>query len=188
MESESQVSNQELEFIQSGKYSDVHYDRTRKVFIKTFTPKAFDRFRYITGIRPAPGTNFMKVAQRLTQLGIKVPEVLVARPYYLEMRDVEGVQLRELLPDNPDLQQKYVDLIVTLYRHHVYCRGLHTKNFLVKEGELVAIDLDAYKLPRLFKYSGQDFLEKLKRSLNGEVPENYLYLRIVKALGITNAP
>ncbi|MGJ8515814.1 hypothetical protein LMG33810_000125 [Carnimonas sp. LMG 33810] len=188
MESDSQVSKQQLEFIQSGKYSDVHYDRARKVFIKTFSPKAFDRFRYITGIRPAPGINFVKVAKRLKQLGIQVPEVLVAKPYYLEMRDVEGPRLRELLPDNPQLQQKYVDLIVTLYRNHVYCRGLHTKNFLVKDGELVAIDLDAYKLPRLVNYSGSDFLDKLKRSLNGPVPEQYLYDRVVAALGVSNAP
>lgn len=178
-----------VEFIQSGKYSTVYFDPERRVYIKYFRPKAFDRLRYWLGIRPAPGRNFLKIARRLERLDIKVPDILMARRYYLEMREVEGTELRGLLPEHPELQQQYVELIARLYQDHIYCRGLHTKNFLAtSSGELVAIDLDAYKAPRLFHYSGHDFLEKLKRSLTGEVDELYLYQRIVERLGVANAP
>ncbi|ANF58806.1 hypothetical protein [Halotalea alkalilenta] len=175
-----------MEFVQSGKYSEVHYDRSRKVFIKTFQPKLADRLRYALRIRPYPGRNFVIVAERLKALGIRVPEVLAFERYRLEMRDVEAPELRGLILDDVALQERYVELIIKLYRDRIHCRGLHTKNFLVKDGELVAIDLDAYKAPRLIHYSGREFLTCLKRSLGG--PEAFLYQRIVERLGVTDAP
>ncbi|WP_442322410.1 hypothetical protein [Cernens ardua] len=175
-----------MEFVLSGKYSTVYYDRGRKVYIKTFSPKRFDRLRYFLHIRPYPGKNFALVAHQLTEQGIRVPEILIAENYYLETRDIEGSQLRELLPDHPELQEKFVELIVTLFRAGIHCRGLNTKNFIVRDEELYAIDLDAYKAAGVIKFPEREFLENLKRAIKG--PEAYLYDRIIQKLGIEDAP
>ncbi|MCP1313297.1 MULTISPECIES: hypothetical protein [unclassified Halomonas] len=171
-----------MQLIQTGKYSRVHFDAARDLFIKTFQPKRFDRLRYLLRIRPYPGRNFSLVAARLEALGIATPTIVEARPYRLVTKNIHGVALRERILDSPALQDQYLDALIAFDRHGIHCRGLHTGNFLVRDETLFAIDLDAYKLPRLVRYSRREYLDCLSRSLAGD--EAFLFTRLLDRLGL----
>lgn len=169
-----------MQLIQTGKYSSVHYDPEHDTFIKTFSPNLTDRWRYRLGIRRYPGYNFRYVAKRLSLLGIQAPDIIESKRYRLVTANVNGVPLKQVIQDDPALQQRYVDILVALYRDRIHCRGLHTDNFLVKDGDIIAIDLDAYKAPRVFTYPRQEFIDCLSRSLKGD--EAFLFQRFLQAI------
>ncbi|UYF98562.1 hypothetical protein [Halomonas sp. GD1P12] len=171
-----------MQLIQTGKYSRVYFDPARDHFIKTFHPKAFDRLRYLTRIRPYPGHNFALVAARLEALGIATPRIVEARPYRLVTDNVHGEPLRAHILDSPNLQEQYLDALAAFDHEGIHCRGLHTENFLVHEGRMVAIDLDAYKLPRWRRYPRREYLDCLSRSLAG--PEYFLFERLLERLNL----
>ncbi|KGE79548.1 hypothetical protein CVH10_11290 [Halomonas sp. ND22Bw] len=171
-----------MQLIQTGKYSRVHFDPERDHFIKTFQPKAVDRLRYLARIRPYPGRNFALIASRLETLGIATPTIVEARPYRLVTENIHGVPLKQLILDSPDLQEQYLDALVAFDRDGIHCRGLHTDNFLVRDGRLFAIDLDAYKAPRWRRYPRREYLDCLSRSLKGN--EAFLFARLLERLGV----
>ncbi|WP_447529055.1 hypothetical protein [Vreelandella sp. TE19] len=171
-----------MQLIQTGKYSRVHFDPEHDQFIKTFQPKTFDRLRYLLRIRPYPGLNFALIASRLDALGIATPTITEARPYRLATQNIHGVALKELILDSPDLQAQYLDALVAFDQNGIHCRGLHTGNFLVRDGRMVAIDLDAYKAPRWWRYSRREYLNCLSRSLTGD--EAFLFTRLLERLGL----
>lgn len=170
-----------MQLIQTGKYSRVHFDPECDHFIKTFQPKTFDRFRYLLRIRPYPGLNFALVASRLEALGIATPTIVEARPYRLVTENIHGVPLRQLILDSPDLQKQYLDALIAFDRDGIHCRGLHTDNFLVRDGRIFAIDLDAYKAPCLWRYPRREYLDCLSRSLKDD--EAFLFIRLLERLG-----
>ncbi|ALM52105.1 hypothetical protein [Halomonas huangheensis] len=169
-----------LQLIQTGKYSRVDYDPDQDAFIKTFTPNTRDRWRYRLGIRRYPGYNFRHVARRLEALGISTPEILSVERYRLVTANIHGTPLHDEICNDPQLQTQFVEILVTLFEHRIHCRGLHTNNFLVSEGDIIAIDLDAYKAPRFFHYSRQEFIDCLSRSLKGK--EAFLFQNFLKRL------
>ncbi|MCK0714579.1 hypothetical protein ACFO0U_12665 [Chromohalobacter sarecensis] len=171
-----------MQLIQHSKYSTVYYDPQNDTFIKTFHPKPVDHLRYSLGVRPHPGHNFAMIAAKLKSLGIATPEIVTAKKRYLVTTNVHGVALKELILDSPLLQERYLDILVSYYHNDIHCRGLHTDNFLVKNNEIYAIDLDAYKAPRFFKYSKREFLDCLQRSLKGN--ETFLFDRLLKRLAL----
>ncbi len=171
-----------MQLIQTGKYSRVHFDSELDHFIKTFQPKAFDKLRYLLRIRPYPGLNFALVASRLKALGIATPTITEARPYRLVTENIHGVPLRQLILGSTDLQEQYLDALVAFDREGIHCRGLHTGNFLVRDGCLFAIDLDAYKAPRWWRYPRREYLDCLSRSLEGD--EAFLFTRLLERLGL----
>ncbi|MFG6666768.1 hypothetical protein ACGK9R_06635 [Halomonas sp. HNIBRBA4712] len=171
-----------MQLIQTGKYSRVHFDPERDLFIKTFQPKPFDRLRYLLRIRPYPGRNFALIAARLEALGIATPTITEARRYRLVTENIHGVPLRERILDDPDLQAQYLDALVAFDREGIHCRGLHTGNFLVRDGRIFAIDLDAYKAPRFWRYPRREYLDCLSRSLTGD--EAFLFQRLLDRLGL----
>lgn len=171
-----------MQLIQRGKYSLVYFDPDKDHFIKTFQPKSFDRLRYALRVRSYPGHNFARIAARLAALDIASPIIVEADKYRLVTGNVHGTPLKQLILDSEALQTRYLDILVAYYRHDIHCRGLHTDNFLVRDGEIVAIDLDAYKAPRFFKYSKREFLDCLKRSLKGS--EAFLFQRLLERLGL----
>ncbi|MFD2190225.1 hypothetical protein [Pistricoccus aurantiacus] len=171
-----------MQLIQSGKYSMVYFDPEKDHFIKLFHPKPFDKLRYALGVRPHPGHNFARIAARLAALDIASPTIVEARKYRLVTENVHGAPLKQLILASEALQTRYLDILVAYYRHDIHCRGLHTDNFLVRDGKVFAIDLDAYKAPRFFKYSKREFLDCLKRSLKGS--EAFLFQRLLARLGL----
>lgn len=172
-----------LQLIQTGKYTRVDYDPQRDLFIKTFTPKRFDRLRYLLRIRPYPGHNFALIARHLEALGIATPTIVEADKYRLVTANIHGVPLKQRIQDSEALQTQYLDALEAYYRHGIHCRGLHTNNFLVRDGRIVAIDLDAYKAPhRLIRFPQREYLDCLSRSLKGD--EAFLFHALLERLGL----
>lgn len=172
-----------LQLIQTGKYSRVDYDPERDEFIKTFSPKRFDRLRYFLRIRPYPGHNFAIIAAHLDRLGIATPTIVESDKYRLVTENIHGVPLKQRIQDSEALQTQYLDALEGFYHHGIHCRGLHTDNFLVRDERIVAIDLDAYKAPhRLIRFPQAEYLDCLSRSLSGD--EAFLYHALLKRLGL----
>ncbi|MBP5980985.1 MAG: hypothetical protein KA748_12355 [Halomonas sp.] len=171
-----------MQLIQTGKYSRVYFYPECDHFIKTFQPKVFDRLRYLLRIRPYPGLNFALVASRLEALGIATPTIIEAHRYRLDTENIHGVPLKQLILDSPDLQEQYLDALVAFDHNGIHCRGLHTNNFLIRDGRLFAIDLDAYKVPRWWRYPRTEYLDCLSRSLKGD--EAFLFTRLLERLGL----
>lgn len=172
-----------LQLIQTGKYSRVDYDSERDIFIKTFSPKRFDRLRYMLRIRPYPGRNFALIAGRLEALGIATPTIVEVGKYRLVTANIHGMPLKQRIQDSESLQTQYLDALEAFYRNAIHCRGLHTNNFLVRDARIVAIDLDAYKVPhRLIRFPQREYLDCLSRSLKGD--EAFLFQRLLARLGL----
>ncbi|WP_156105340.1 hypothetical protein [Litchfieldella xinjiangensis] len=166
-----------MKLIQSGKYSHVYYDEAEDCFVKTFHPKIYDKLRYALGVKNHPGINFQVVANHLQQMGIATPEIIEAKKYRLVTRNVHGVPLKQEILGSHQLQDRFVAILVSLYNHGLLSRGLHTKNFLVSNQIVVAIDLDTYKLPSRFSNYRNEFIDCLGRSLKGD--EAFLFERFI---------
>lgn len=176
-----------LQLIQTGKYSRVDYSPERDEFIKTFSPKRFDKLRYLLRIRPYPGHNFVIIARHLERLGIATPRIVEAEKYRLVTANIHGTPLKQHIQTSETLQAQYLDALEAFYRNGIHCRGLHTDNFLVRDDRIVAIDLDAYKAPhRLIRFPQAEYLDCLSRSLTGD--EAFLYHALLKRLGVSKRP
>ncbi|EKP0306652.1 hypothetical protein JGK42_000424 [Aeromonas veronii] len=172
-----------MKLIQTGKYSRVYFDEQAQTFIKEFSPKPFDRLRYLLRLRPYPGHNFALIAARLAELGVTTPEITLAEPYCLITRDVGAdAPLSERIQDSPLLQQQYLELLALCWRNRLFCRGLHTRNFLVKGERLVVIDLDAYKDCRWLPFNRHEFLYCWESVL--QPGEKALFPRLLSMLGL----
>ncbi|MDN6179537.1 MAG: hypothetical protein L0I84_00810 [Halomonas subglaciescola] len=172
-----------LELIQTGKYSRVDYDPEHDLFIKTFFPKRVDRLRYGLRLRPYPGINFVLIAKHLDALGIATPTIIAADKYRLVTANIHGKPLKQCIQASRVLQTQYLDAVEAYYRHGIHCRGLHTDNFLVRDDRIVAIDLDAYKVPhRLIRFPQHEYLDCLSRSLINE--EAFLFHALLKRLSL----
>lgn len=172
-----------LQLIQTGKYSRVDYDTERDIFIKTFSPKRFDRMRYLLRIRPYPGHNFAIIAKCLEALGIATPVIVETGKYRLVTENIHGAALKQRIQNSEALQVQYLDALEAFYHNGIHCRGLHTDNFLVRDERIVAIDLDAYKAPhRLIRFPQHEYLDCLSRSLHGD--EIFLFHALLERLGL----
>lgn len=172
-----------MKLIQTGKYSRVYYDAASESFIKEFSPKFEDKLRYLLRFKPYPGMNFAHIAQRLGRLGVATPEITEAKPYRLVTRDVHAdAPLCDEIADSATLQQQYLDVLELCWRNRLFCRGLHTRNFLVKGGQLVAIDLDAYKDCRWLPFNRKEFLYCWESVLGKN--EKFLFSQLLIRLGL----
>jgi hypothetical protein len=72
--------------------------------------------------------------------------------------------------------------LVAFDRHGILCRGLHTNNFLVRDGRLIVIDLAPYKLIPHWRFLRREYLDCLSRSLKGD--EAFLFTRLLERLGL----
>lgn len=158
-----------MQLIIKHKRSSVFYNSKTDTFIKTFKPKAINRFKFFLNLRQYPGNNFNYICNLLNSLNIKTPKITKHSKYYIETANLYGESLEDFLDKNPNdnsIIKKYIYIIITLLKNNIYCGDLSLDNFIVKDNEIYALDLEDYKHVRFFKYKNEEFLRRLK----GKIP------------------
>ncbi len=163
--------------------SAVFYDENRDVFIKKFTPKRVNKIKFFLRFRKYPGENFYYISKLLNSLNIKTPIVLIHSHYYVETKNLNGISLDKFIENNPtdtDILNKYALLVLTLMRNNIYCGDLSLDNFMVKDNDIYALDLEDYRHVKFFKHTNEEFLKRLK----GKIPKE-LFEIIINRLQTT---
>lgn len=160
-----------MKIIVSHARSSVFYNSKTDTFIKTFSPKLINRFKFFINLRLYPGNNFYYICNLLNSLNIKTPIVINYSKYHIETANLHGESLENFLERNPnDLKiiNKYVHIILILLKNNIYCGDLSLDNFILKNNEIYALDLEDYKHIKFSKYNRKEFL----RRLEGKIPLN----------------
>lgn len=154
----------------------VLYDKKRKLYIKQFKPKIKNRIKYFFRFRKYPGINFNFVAKELEKIGIFVPEIVNYSKYEVIMKDIDGQILKEYLNKNNDKKKikKYLDILIKILNNNIYYRDLGPGNFMYKNGEIYAIDLEGYIVRSFFSGRRKELEDRLQKGLKNDIWVNYV--------------
>ena len=153
----------------------VYFDEKREVYIKEFNPKLSFRLKYFFRLRKYPGFNFKFISRELAKLGIKTPEIIYASKYRVETKKIDGVLLSNYLKNKQNqVLVKYLDMIVKVLKSDIYFGDFNTRNFIVKNGDIYAIDLEDYRKERFFNRSMSEALMRLKKTLKNDKWYEYI--------------
>lgn len=151
--------------------SSVHYNETSDTFIKRFNPKIESKIKYFLRLRKYPGQNFFYISNLLNSLNIKTAKIVAHSNYHVETENVNGIILEDFIKTNENCQHivdKYISLILTLLKHDIYSGDLHLRNFIVKNNEIYALDLEDYRHVKAFSRGKDEFFRRLK----GKIPKH----------------
>lgn len=148
--------------ISIGKRSCVYYDEQKDTFIKKFKPNFKSRLKFWFKLRRYPGENFNYISNILNSLGIKTAKIISYGPYEVETRNIHGISLQEYYKINPNIDDKYISLILILLKNNIYSGDLSLDNFIIKDHEIYVIDMEDYKYNKFFKKSKNEFFKRLK--------------------------
>ncbi|MGL5050378.1 MAG: RIO1 family regulatory kinase/ATPase [Fusobacteriaceae bacterium] len=161
-----------MESIVYHKRSCVFYNRQNHTFVKTFSPKFINRFKFFLRLRRYPGNNFFYISKLLNSLNIKTPEIITYSKYKVITKNLYGESLEKYLEnsvENSSIINRYVEIILILLKNNIYSGDLSLDNFFVKNGEIYALDLEDYKHNIYFKNKRVKFLERLKNKIPSNI-------------------
>lgn len=168
-----------MKIIVDHRRTKVFFDEEKEQYIKEFHPKLSFRMKYFFRLRRYPGSNFKFIAHELKSLGIKTPNIVFADKYKVVTEKVEGILLSDYLKNNEDdILIKYLDLIVKVLKSDIYFGDFHSGNFIVKNGDIYALDLEDYKKEKFFKKNLDEVLKRLKDKLKNEKWYSYIESRV----------
>ena len=173
-----------MQCIRKNHKRSVFYDSETKRYIKVFTPKLELKIKYWLGLRKYPGLNFAHIANRLEELGISTPKVVHAEKYKVVTEEIAAPTVREYLEKKPDpaLESRLVDQIATVLNAGISFFDFHYDNFMYKDGESIALDLEGYSdsiflsrgrkgvLYRIEKHLGKDFRNEVEKRWTNITP------------------
>ncbi|MGL5055820.1 MAG: RIO1 family regulatory kinase/ATPase [Fusobacteriaceae bacterium] len=161
-----------MESIVSHKRSCVFYSHQNHTFIKTFSPKFINRFKFFLGLRRYPGNNFFYISNLLNSLNIKTPEIVTYSKYKVITKDLYGESLEKYLENSVETSSiinRYVEIILILLKNDIYSGDLSLDNFFVKNDEIYALDLEDYKHNICFKNKKNKIIERLKNKIPSSI-------------------
>lgn len=163
--------------INISKRSSVYYDETNDTFVKTFSPNLEARIKYFFKLRKYPGENFSHIGKLLNQINIKTAKIISFTNYSVITKNINGISLYDYYKTNPKIIEKYIDLIIKLFKNNIYSGDLSLDNFIVKDNEIYVIDMEDYRHLYFFNFRKKEFLKRLKKT----IPENIFY-KVLKRL------
>lgn len=89
------------------------------------------------------------------------------------MSNIKGISLDIYSQQNPEILNKYIDMIVKILSNNIYSGDLSLDNFIVYKNEIYVIDMEDY---RYSKFVGRGKKEALRR-LQGKISSN-IFLKI----------
>lgn len=167
-----------MKIIVDHKNTKVYYDKNKQIYIKEFYPKFEEKLKYFFRLRKYPGKNFYHVAKALKNIGIMVPEIVEYSKYKVVTKDIQGVVLREYLKKDNSILKDFLDIIVKILKNKMYYSDFNTKNFIVKGGEIFAIDLEGYKVGRGAFKTKKELHKRLKKALRNDDWVRYIEERL----------
>jgi len=150
------------------------HDPNKKIYIKEFHPKFSFRLKYLLHFRKYPGKNFQYIAEKLNDINIKTPKIIEASNYKVVTKEIDGELLKDSIENDKSLIKPYLDLIVKIIENNIYFGDFNTGNFIVKAGNIYALDLEDYRKEFLFLKGRKESLLRLKKTLNND--EWYKYV------------
>ncbi|UUV19303.1 hypothetical protein NRK67_07600 [Fusobacteria bacterium ZRK30] len=98
--------------------------------------------------------------------------------YKVVTRDIEGVVLREYLKKDDSILKDFLDIIVKILKNKIYYSDFNTKNFIVKDGEIYAIDLEGYKTKMMAVKTKKELHDRLQKALKNDDWVRYIEERL----------
>lgn len=172
------LGGRKINIIVDHKDTKVYYDKNKKIYIKEFYPKFKEKLKYLFRLRKYPGENFYFVTKSLKRIGVKVPEIIEYSKYKVVTRDIEGVVLREYLKKDSSILKDFLDIIVKILKNKIYYSDFNTKNFIVKDGEIFAIDLEGYKIGVMAVKTKEELHNRLQKALKNDEWVRYIEERL----------
>lgn len=161
--------------ISIGKRSSVYYDEKTDTFIKKFNPNFKSRLKFFFRLRRYPGENFNYISNLLNTFNINTPSIVSYDKYEIKTKNIHGVSLEDYCKFHPDIEDKYVNLILILLNNNIYSGDLSLDNFIVKDEDIYVIDMEDYKHNKFFNKSKKEFLKRLEYKISPN-----LYNKILK--------
>lgn len=145
----------------------VFYDYTEDAYIKVIHIKKLKKILCFLGLRNYPGINFKKVSDKLIENGIKTPEIIYVSKYVVVTKNIKGTHMSQALleveiNDIEELINQYIKIIALIIRKGIFFPDTHFNNFMVKEGIVYPIDLDAYKLGKFYVIKKKKLINLIK--------------------------
>ncbi|MEG2092661.1 Mn2+dependent serine/threonine protein kinase [Cetobacterium sp.] len=154
------------------KRSSVFYNEQTDSFIKTFSPKFKWKLKFFFRLRRYPGDNFYYISNLLNSLNIKTPKIIKHSKYFIETKNLAAMSLKEHLELNPndtDTIEQFVNLISILMKNNIYSGDLTPRNFIFKNGDIYALDLEDYRHNTRLTFKKKNFLRRLKTKIPDEI-------------------
>lgn len=158
----------------------VYYDKNKERYTKEFYPKIQEKFKYFFKLRKYPGENFDLVAKTLNKIGIKTPKIIEYSKYKVVMEELKGTLLSEYLNKNKDsvVIENFLNLIVKVLKNKIYHSDFAPRNFLIKDGEIFAIDLEDYMVGVITLKTKEELRKRLKKALRNDDWVRYIEERL----------
>lgn len=160
------------------KYSSVYYDEKKDEYVKFFMPKFSKKVKYYLGFRKFPAYNFKYISDELNKIGIKTAEITKCSKYSISTKNIKGLSLGEYLEINKNNKEKIenitsslIDTIYKIISNNFFFGDFSYNNFLVKNDEIYAIDLEDYRKNLIFRRTKNFTLSKMEGKLPNEVIE-----------------
>lgn len=93
-------------------------------------------------------------------------------------KDIQGVVLREYLKKDDSILKYFLDIIVKILKNKIYYSDFNTKNFIVKDGEIFAIDLEGYKIGMMAVKTKEELHNRLQKALKNDEWVRYIEERL----------
>lgn len=92
------------------------------------------------------------------------------------MEELEGISLAEYLDKNKDtvVIENFLDLIVKILKNKIYHSDFAPRNFLIKDGEIFAIDLEDYMVGVITLKTKEELHKRLKKALKNDEWVRYI--------------
>lgn len=103
-----------------------------------------------------------------------VPEIVEYSKYKVVTKDIQGIVLREYLKIDKSMLKPFLELIVKVLKNKMYYSDFNTKNFIVKERKIYAIDLEGYKVGISAIKTKKEIHERLTKALMNDEWVNYI--------------
>lgn len=152
-----------MKIIVDKKDTKVLYDEKKFEYIKLFHLNIWNRIGCFFKIKKYPGINFNDISLKLNKLGIKTVKIKTYDKYKVVTEELIGSESLENFKDNKVIMKKYYHIIKTLYDNKIYSGDLALDNFLVKNNEIYALDLEGYKTMNLTKRSPKEFERRFRK-------------------------
>lgn len=92
--------------------------------------------------------------------------------------DIDGIVLREYLKTDNSISKDFLDIIVKILKNNIYYSDFNTNNFIVRDKQIYVIDLEGYKIKKIFAVAKAELHDRLQKALKNDEWVNYIEGRL----------
>lgn len=156
-----------MKLINRSKYSHVYYNENTDEFLKLFFPTFSKKIKYFLGFRKYPGYNFKFISDELNKLEIQTVKITSCDKYSVTTKNINGVCLEQYINSNLNdpIIDTFVKMVAKILNNGIYYGDFAFDNFIVKNENIYAIDLEDYKKEKILFHSSKEAIRRLYNTL-----------------------